>query len=225
MNPNLRLAESGKIIEVFTRDKESPAIYLNTFESEGEKIYQILENKGIKLTLISIGGLDWNHDMAPWDAPRIWKDDSPFTSGADSYIELLTTEIIPKIEKDLSLKPIWRGLAGYSLAGLFALYSIYKTDAFQRIASASGSLWFPDFLKYSKTHELTIKPERVYLSLGDTESHTKNQYLKTVEENTRELYEYYKSLQIETLFTLNPGNHFKDPEDRMANGISWLLKN
>ena len=38
------------------------------------------------------------------------------------------------------------GIAGYSLAGLFALYALYKTDAFTRVASMSGSLWFPGIM-------------------------------------------------------------------------------
>ena len=31
------------------------------------------------------------------------------------------------------------------LAGLFAVYATFQSDVFDRVASISGSLWFPDF--------------------------------------------------------------------------------
>lgn len=71
-----------------------------------------------------------------------------YTSGADGYLRLLINQIIPKAESLLQGTPAWRGIAGYSLAGLFALYSIYQTDAFSRVASVSGSLWFPGIKEY-----------------------------------------------------------------------------
>ena len=52
----------------------------------------------------------------------------PCTGGADDYLQLLTKEIIPTAEKEVGGVPRWRGIAGHSLAGLFALYSIYRTD-------------------------------------------------------------------------------------------------
>ena len=52
----------------------------------------------------------------------------PYTGGADDYLQLLTKEIIPTAEKEVGGVPRWRGIAGHSLAGLFALYSIYRTD-------------------------------------------------------------------------------------------------
>lgn len=64
---------------------------------------------------------------------------NPFTGGADNYLRLLTEEIIPAAEKEINGVPCWRGIAGYSLAGLFALYGIYQTDLFSRVGSMSGS--------------------------------------------------------------------------------------
>ena len=81
--------------------------------------------------------------MAPWDIPPISKNDTPCTGGADSYLDLLLSKIIPEAERQLRGTPVWRGIAGYSLAGLFAVYAMYQTGAFSRIASMSGSLWFP----------------------------------------------------------------------------------
>ena len=62
--------------------------------------------------------------------------------------------------------PRWRGIAGYSLAGLFAVYALYRTDVFARAASVSGSLWFPGFREYVFSHTPLCRPDCVYFSLG-----------------------------------------------------------
>lgn len=77
---------------------------------------------------------------------------------------------MPKAEKELPQAPEWRGIAGYSLAGLFALYAIYQTDVFTRVGCISGSLWFPGFLEYVFTHESKRRPGCLYFSLGDKEA-------------------------------------------------------
>lgn len=117
----------------------------------------------------------------------------------------------------------WIGLAGYSLAGLFAVYAMYRSDLFSRIASASGSLWYPGFVDYVKSHGMKRRPERLYLSLGDKEARTRNPYMKKVQENTELLYGWYRQQGIETTFELNSGNHFVNDTERMAKGIAWIL--
>ena len=59
-------------------------------------------------------------------------------------------------------------IAGYSLAGLFALWAVHETELFDGCACCSGSLWFGGWEEYSKTHGLK-KPGTVYLSLGGKE--------------------------------------------------------
>ena len=48
--------------------------------------------------------------------------------------------------------------------------------------------------------------------------------LKTVEDNTRWLYEHYLAQGINTVFELNNGNHYMQTQRRMAKGIQWSLK-
>ena len=54
------------------------------------------------------------------------------------------------------------------------MWSAYNCDAFARVASMSGSLWFPDFVGYATSHDMAKRPEKLYLSLGDTEARTRN---------------------------------------------------
>ncbi|MDE7205617.1 MAG: hypothetical protein K2N90_00355, partial [Lachnospiraceae bacterium] len=117
----------------------------------------------------------------------------------------------------------WRGLAGYSLAGLFAVYSMYRTTLFSRIASISGSLWFPDFKEYVFSREPVQTPTHLYFSLGDRECKTKNPYLKTVQNHTETMEAFYRRQGIHTTLCINAGGHFKDTAKRTAAGIWWLL--
>ena len=134
----------GKVVDVFlATEPGTPIIYLNTFSGEGQAVFEAVQATGCPpFTLVAISDLDWNHDMAPWDSPPAFKNAEPCTGGADDYLRLLTEEIIPTAEKEINGVPSWRGIAGYSLAGLFALYAIYRTDLFSRIGSISGSFWF-----------------------------------------------------------------------------------
>lgn len=161
--------------------------------------------------------------MAPWDSPAAFKNGESFTGGANDYLRLLVKEIIPRAEKELAGPPAWRGIAGYSLAGLFALYAIYQTDVFSRVGCMSGSLWFPGFKEYIFFHEPKRRPDCIYFSLGDKEAKTRNPVLKTVQEKTEEIQTFYQNKGIDTVFRLNPGNHFVQGIERTVAGIHWLL--
>ena len=217
------IAEKG--VDIFpSTETTAPTIYLNTFSGEGQKIYEAARAANYpQFALVAISDLDWNHDMAPWDRPAAFKNGEPFIGGADDYLRLLVEEIMPRAEKELSGPPAWRGIAGYSLAGLFALYAIYRTDVFSRVGCMSGSLWFPGFKEYVFSHEPKRRPDCIYFSLGDKEAKTRNPVLKTVQENTEEIQTFYQNKGIDTVFQLNPGNHFVQRIERTIAGIQWLL--
>ena len=215
----------SKNISIFLSTKpRTPIIYLNTFSDEGRKVYEAAQATGCPpFTLVAISDLDWNHDMVSWDSPPAFKNAEPCTGGADDYLRLLTREIIPTAEKELPGVPSWRGIAGYSLAGLFALYAIYRTDLFSRIGSMSGSLWFPGMKDYIFSHESKRWPDCVYFSLGDKENKTRNSVLRNVRQNTEETQAFYQDKGIDTVFQLNPGNHYDHAAERTVAGIAWLL--
>ena len=215
----------GKAVSVFLGNKPGiPAIYLNTYSDEGQKIYEAAQAVGCPpFNLVTVSDLAWSHDMAPWDSPAAFKNGESFTGGANDYLRLLVKEIIPRAERELARPLTWRGIAGYSLAGLFALYAIYRTDVFSRVGCMSGSLWFPGFKEYIFSHEPKRRPDCIYFSLGDKEAKTRNPILKTVQENTEEIRAFYQSKGIDTVFQLNPGNHFVQGSERTVAGIQWLL--
>ena len=164
---------------------------------------------------------DWNRDLSPWAARRVFKGGEDFGGGAKVFLQTLESEIVPAVRAEADAPCI---LAGYSLAGLCAVYAAYRTTAFSGVISASGSLWFPGFLEFAASHAFARKPERVYFSLGDKESRTKNPVMRLVEDNTRKLRDAYAAQGIETTFERNPGNLFQDAELRLAKGIAWILE-
>ena len=216
---------NGKAVDVFlATEPGTPIIYLNTFSGEGQKVYEAAQAASCPpFALVAISDLDWNHDMVPWDSPPAFKNAEPCTGGADDYLRLLTEAIIPTAEREISGVPRWRGIAGYSLAGLFALYAIYQTNLFSRVGSMSGSLWFPGMKEYIFSHELKRCPDCMYFSLGDKESKTRNPVLRSVRQDTEEIKAFYQSKGIDTVFQLNPGNHYNHAVERAAVGLCWLL--
>lgn len=213
-----------KIALYKSSDINAPLIVFNTFEGDGEGVYKELQNMGCTfLNLLVVGNIDWNHDMSPWYMPSIYSKEKSFSGGADEYLRLLIDEILPKTKELIAGEHKFTGIAGYSLAGLFAVYAMYKTDVFDRVACMSGSLWFSDFIEYCKRNEYKRLPDKIYFSLGDKEANTRNPVLKTVHDKTIEISEYFKSIGTEVIFELNSGNHFTDTILRSAKGIKAIL--
>ena len=217
---------SNRFIKIFSyanSAEKTPLVILHTFNGEGREVFEKCLEFGCKnFTLAAIGGLDWNRDLSPWETPEIRKNRYSF-GGADEYFSQLTTQIMPEILSELPGTPEFTAIAGYSLAGLFALYAAYKTDVFSRVASVSGSLWFPGFTEFAQSRDFAKKPDFIYLSLGDAEAKTRDKNLSRVQKNTEFLANLYKSRGIPTLFELNHGNHFTDTIGRTAKGIKKII--
>ena len=202
----------------------SPLIILNSFGDEWKHIAGALDSLGVtSYSMLAVTGSEWNKDLSPWGADAVFKGDPDFTGGADDYLKRLTEEIIPETIKEHGLRPSVTYIAGYSMAGLFALYSLYKTGMFDGAASCSGSLWFPGFKEYVFENDLIASPSKIYMSLGDREAKTKNKVMATVEDNTKAIYERYRSSGTDVLFEMNQGGHFTDPALRTAKGIAFLI--
>ena len=111
-------------------------------------------------------------------------------------------------------------IGGYSLAGLFALWSVYNSERFSAAAAASPSVWFPKWDDYMRTH--TPKADCVYLSLGNKEEKTKNKVMAAVGERIREQYELIKDRDC--TLEWNEGSHFKEPDIRTAKAFAWCME-
>ena len=203
----------------------APIVYLNGFNDTGAKVWEQCRHLGCPdHTLVTISGLNWNDDPSPWPCDAIVSDSEPFAGKAPDYLKRLCDTIVPAAERTLDAPPVHRILAGYSLAGLFALWSSMQTDTFTQVASVSGSLWFPGLIDYAREHEDALNLDALYLSLGKKETRTPNRMMRHVQENTQQIQELARKHGIACTFEFNPGNHFSQPDWRCAKGIAWLLR-
>ena len=201
---------------------KAPAVVLVGENHDAEKIMNHIDSDNY--ILVTVGNINWNDDLSPWYMDKLFRSDQPYNGRADKFISEMENSIIPYLEEKLKGEVSYYAIAGYSLAGLFSLYSIYKTGIFSRVASVSGSLWYPNFTEYAEKSVPVIKPEKIYFSLGEREQYTRNQLMATVKDCTVFLKDFYAGCGIETVFEENPGNHFQNAPERIAKGISWILK-
>lgn len=201
-----------------------PLVYSIDYHENGELLLEACKQVDCSgFNLVTISGLHWNQELSPWPIETVVSKDDRFTGEAGDWLTMLTAEVVPQVERLLDAPPAWRMLAGYSLAGLFAVWTAFQTDLFTRILSASGSMWYPGWLEYACEHQLVAPLQGVYLSVGDKESTSRNAVLQTVGERTQALAHLMTERGIKTKFELNPGNHFKNPPLRVAKGIEFLV--
>lgn len=156
---------------------------------------------------------NWNNDLSPWRAPAVFGRDDFGDGAKDTLAEII------KYCADNSKTYL---LGGYSLAGLFSLWAVYKTNIFKAVAAVSPSMWFPEFDAYMNENE--IKCKNVYLSLGDKEEKTKNPVMATVGDRIRSAESLLKERGVNCILEWNEGNHFRDADLRMAKGFSWIME-
>jgi len=220
---------NNKVINIFNEEIKNtenvPIMIHNSFKDTGVELWEECQKINCDdFILANISSINWNDEMTPWESSTLFEGNTECKGKADNYILELTKIIIPKIEEKLKYKPLYYGIVGYSLGGLFAIYSIYKTNVFERVISSSGSFWYPGFVEFVKKNSPVTIPKKMYMSLGDKEKNTKIELLKTVQDNTEEIVNFYKSKGINVCYEQNEGGHFKDCYLRLAKGIKWTIK-
>lgn len=206
------------------------------------------------VSLVNVGADLWEENFSPWCAPRVFAKGPNFGDGAQKTLDTLINQVIPWAESELTESPAYRVLVGYSLAGLFSLwtgvsqqvacgcqpgtattpqlsgpgapYVDASVATFQRIGAVSGSFWFPGLLDYvdQQLNGGAVGLTHAYLSLGDREARTPNPQIMHVRENAELLASRLESAGITSMFELNRGNHFQNVEGRMQKALNWLVK-
>lgn len=151
----------------------------------------------------------------------VFRQAGDFTGGAAVYARKFEGEIVPGVLERLTFAPTEKYLAGYSMAGLFALYSWLTGTDWTGVVSCSGSVWFDGFLEWAEAQ--TPRATRLWLSVGDRERKTRNLRMQTVEEHTRRLAAHWQE-RMNVRFTLEQGGHFDDPAGRLVRGIRWCIQ-
>lgn len=195
-------------------------VYLHASFDEGQSVWQLLPEPRPALAVIS--GTDWNRDLSPWPAAAVFPGSDDFPGGAEVYLTGLTGRIIPEVEKNLPSPVKLRYLAGYSLAGLFALWCTYRCDIFSGVAALSPSVWYDGFTGFIQANPISSNLKYIFLSLGDREKHTRNPRMKEVENALVIVREQLQRTGAEVSFHFERGGHFNDVPGRIARGIACL---
>ena len=167
---------------------------------------------------------DWQRELSPWAAPTVFGK-TPFGDGASETLAFISEHLLPSLTSDGVYDAGQMRLlhGGYSLAGLFALWTAYQTDLFDGIVAASPSVWFPHWIDYATDHR--PHAHSIYLSLGDKEEKARNPVMAQVGNAIRRQHALLAGQKVNTILEWNAGNHFVDSEKRMAKGFAWLLNN
>lgn len=181
-----------------------------------QEIEAIKKLSGKPFSLVAFMIKDWNQELTPWAAPAVFGK-VPFGNGAEKTLEFITSRLLPEVQENIPHLI----LGGYSLAGLFALWSGYQTDKFDGIVAASPSVWFPKWIEYATDNKPLAKS--IYLSLGDKEEKAKNPVMAQVRNAIRRQNELLTGQMDNTILEWNPGNHFVDSEKRTAKGFAWVM--
>ena len=200
-------------------------VYMHEIQDESDAVLKRCAELGCPpFVLVAIHVSQWNDMLTPWECPGIFADDAPFAGHAERQLEMLS-EIVQKTEEQLGARPNHRCIVGYSLAGLFATWAPFQTDLFDAVASASGSMWYPGFAEYVETGTLDCPLRCAYFSLGSKEARTPSRLLRGVADGTQRVVDAFRTKGVKTVFESNPGNHFKEPDLRMAKAICWAVSN
>ena len=185
------------------------------------EVAEIQKNTDKQFSLIAFKIEDWNNELSPWEAPAAFGNKS-FGSGAIDTLEFIESKLIPTVAKRYEfVDDVQVILGGYSLAGLFSLWSAYKSNIFSGTAAASPSVWFNGWEEFMNNN--TPLSNTIYLSLGDTEEKTKNKVMSAVGDNIRKQEELLKNNKINTILEWNKGGHFSGSDLRVAKAFVWCI--
>ena len=124
--------QAGKVLYVLCFDREGA-------EKTGKRLAPLCQ---------TICVFKEDGDFSPWEGESLWPEEE-WNGGAGDLLRELENSLIPAAEKEWHLNVRSRMLAGYSLAGLCAMYAGYVTEAFDAFACVSGSLWYEGWLDFA----------------------------------------------------------------------------
>jgi uncharacterized protein len=126
---------------------------------------------------LGYAGADLNYgDLRRWElSPAPFGDKGEASGHAADFLKTLKTEIIPLVDAEYRTDTSYRVLAGASLGGLFALYTMFSDpDLFQAYIAASPAVTVGEDWLFHYEDRLTragaASRPRLYMTVGGNES-------------------------------------------------------
>jgi hypothetical protein len=89
--------------KVFKLAEEAcPCVYAIVDPEDEQDLLNALA--GQKLVLVALSGITWEDELSPWPAAKSFPGGKDFQGGADAFIHLIETKIMPQVDKGLVVK-------------------------------------------------------------------------------------------------------------------------
>ncbi len=144
------------------------------------------------------------------------------TGGAQNFLDFLTAELFPYIDSNYRTDKNNKTVFGYSMAGLFAFYTLFnQPEAFNNYIIGSPYLLWDNAVIFNEEERAAIKyaelNARVYISVGSEESTEK--YFNPIDEMVSVLEERnYKGLTLHTK-VFDGATHLSSPPEVITYGL------
>lgn len=143
-------------------------------------------------------------------------------NGAENFLSFLEEELIPLIDSNYRTVPGDRTINGYSVGGLFALYSLFtKPEIFSRYILGSPSLSWDDYsiFKYEENSpgKISDKKINIFISVGSEESDEK--YFNPIDNLVTQMQERkYSGVKLEAK-VFDGSTHLAGPPESLTHGL------
>lgn len=151
------------------------------------------------------------------------RDYRPVVSGgAENFLLFMENELIPLIDSNYRTIPGDRTINGYSIGGLFGLYSLFtKPELFNRYVIGSPSLSWNDYSIFNyeenSTEKISDKKINVFISVGSEESDEK--YFNPIDKLVTQIQERnYTGVKLQAK-VFDGSTHLMGPPESLTHGL------
>lgn len=143
-------------------------------------------------------------------------------NGAENFLSFLEEELIPLIDSNYRTVQGDRTINGYSIGGLFGLYSLFtKPEIFSRYILGSPSLSWDDYsiFKYEENSpgKISDKKINIFISVGSEESDEK--YFNPIDNLVTQMQERkYSGVKLEAK-VFDGSSHLAGPPESLTHGL------
>ena len=163
-------------------------------------------------------------DYTPWHATAIRLGAENFGGQADEYHNELFYKVLPELQSKYSIDTNKIFYGGYSLGGLAAVYSLYRTNIPSAIFSICGSFWYPKFVEFCKENPVINQNVSVYLYNGKTEGSHHNNILDNAPQCAEEIHSSLHKQLNDFTSVFDEFGHHENLANRYKALSDWLEK-
>jgi predicted alpha/beta superfamily hydrolase len=130
------------------------------------------EGRMPEVIVVGINNTDRTRDLTPTKAERGPAGfATPTSGGADRFLDFISTEVIPYVEKNYRTQP-YRVFAGHSFGGLFAMHAFFtRPSLFHGVIAVSPTLTWDERYVYRRATEwmksASDQPRTLVMSVGN----------------------------------------------------------